>query len=121
MNLTKYISLNLFASIPYFICFFAIYTFFLNDFICKFYPNAYITLKQLDTIYALFTLFTIILLILFMLEKFLRKMFPAMLPAINIKNKFIKNTHKFLFIIGCGVAAFNLIIYILFLIFIFTG
>lgn len=50
--------------------------------------------------------------VLFVIEIFIQKKYPKLLPIINFKNKFLKNLHKTLFIIGSWFAVFNLILFI---------
>lgn len=111
MKLNKYISLNFFASLTYFSFILIIYVFFLEEHLTGYFPKAYISLEICVEIYMILNFLALIFLLLFGIEIFIRKKFHKLLPAICFKNKFWKNLHEILFIIGCWFAIFNLVIF----------
>lgn len=113
MKLNEYISLNFFASFTYISFILIIYLFLLEAYIIKYFPKAYITIEICGEIYIILIFLAFILLILFGIEIFIRKKFPKLLPIIHFKNKFLKNLHETLFIIGSWFAVFNLIIFVI--------
>lgn len=112
MKLNKYISLNFFASLAYISFILIIYLFFFKDCIIKYFPKAYITIEMCGEIYIILVILSFIFLILFGIEIFIRKNFPKLLPIINFRNKFLRNLHETLFIIGSWFTVFNLILFI---------
>ena len=119
MKLHKYISLNFFASLTYVSVILIIYIFFLEYYLIKYFPKAYITIEKCGEIYIILILLATIFMLLFVIEIFIRKNLPKLLPKINFKNKFLKSIHETLFIIGCGFTIFNLIIFVIIMISIF--
>lgn len=112
MHLNKYISLNLLSSLTYISLFLIVYVFFFENYVTRYYPNIHITIEQCGEIYIILVILSLIFIILFGIEVFIRKKFKKLLPIINFQNKFLKNLHETLFIIGSWFTIFNLILFI---------
>lgn len=115
MKFHKYLSLNIFSLIGL-LCLVMFITIYSTT---AYFPFIYEKCNSLYNlfdyyIYALFL--NIFCIILFIPEFFIRKKHPNFLCKIYFKNKFLKNLHETLFITGSWFAAFNLILFIVFVI-----